>query len=388
MSAAPALAGVVVIELTRGEAGAAAGFALAQLGATVVLVEPLDGLPLRAEADAQPRGEALWSAWHANKKSVAVNLETEAGRELVRALLRKADVFLEDSEAEVERARLHFEEVRRLSPSLVYGTLRPWAAPERFNGLASEGMLQAISGTLARPGEPGERPIRVHTRNVAGVSGTYMAMGLITALMEVRLTGEGQHVRVNEQEIALYPSAAKYREGTAVEPLTRSDATAGLTLRTRPFGLDDVVQISQIPRMTKHQVGLLRAMGREDILADPAYQDRDVRREKVAELATEWAASLTKQEVVELVAREGVPIGMVNTTQEVLETDHVLESGIVSPIETPTGPVLVPALPLQMSASRVTLQRGPHLGEHTHELLASIGRADEENSLRERGIVR
>ena len=288
--------------------------------------------------------KALWAAWHANKKSIAVDPSTEDGRELLKTLVTRANVFLEDSQADVEQLGLSYEIARQLNPAIVYGSLRPWAAPERFHGIASEGMLQAIAGVLVRPGEPGERPIRVQTRNVAALSGTYMAMGLMGALLEASQTGAGQHVRVNQQEVAIYPSSAKYREGTDVEKLTRSDALAGLVLRTKPFGPDDVVQVTQIPRWPKHQTGLLKAMGREDILSDPKYQDADERREKVAAIARDWAAKHTKQEVVELVAREKVPIGMVNTTGEVLHMDHVITSGILGSVDSAGGPLPVPGL--------------------------------------------
>ena len=78
--------------LTQGEAGATTSFYLAQLGARVILVEPRFGVPQRAQAQALPRGEALWSAWHANQESLAVDFDSAAGKDLVLALVERVDV--------------------------------------------------------------------------------------------------------------------------------------------------------------------------------------------------------------------------------------------------------------------------------------------------------
>jgi formyl-CoA transferase len=258
-------------------------------------------------------------------------------------------------------------------------------------------MLQAVTGFVARTGSPDDRPLRIHTRNVASMSGMYLATGVMAALLDVDAEG-GQHVRVNEEEIGMYPEAAKYREGTDFEQRTRFGdngewvgAVPSRTFATKPFGPNDYVYVHVNAKVTSHQVALARAIERPDLLTDPDFATPELRRknvDKVAEIVSEWMARHTKQQAVAILGGAGVPVGMVNTSEEVLGLDHVLASGMICSVDTAVGPVPVPALPVRLSASKVPLRRGPRLGEHTAEVLGLLGREGEVATLREKGLVR
>lgn len=374
-----ALAGVMVIDLTRREAGRSAAFLFAQLGATVVLVEPSAGSALRAEADALPKGEALWAAWHANQKSVAIDLDTEAGRELLRALVRKADVVIEDSAEEMTRLGLSYEQVRETRTSIIWGSLRPWASEERFNGLSSEVMLQATVGIMCQTGEPDGPPLRSGPHYVAGLSAIYLLIGVLAALRTSKRTQVGERIRVVEQEVGMSTTPGMYHEGAAFEEETRYYGRRGglsQLLPTRPFGPNDFCYLHLNAKIYNHWIKVARAIGREDLLEDPSFGTEEGFKKNGAmidRVLRDWFAQHTKDEVMTLLGEAGVPSGALHSIDSTLEIEGVRTSGAFTSLETADGPALVPNSPIRLSASPVPLRRGPRLGEHTADILRELG---------------
>lgn len=375
-----ALADIVVADFSQGEAASAASFVLAQLGATVVTVESPSGSPMRHLAESYPKPEVMWASSHANKKSFAVDATTDAGRAALVRLVERADVLIDDGGTDMTKLHLDYDDVRKMVPSLVYGSIRPWMAGTIFEQVpATEFLKQAAGGLSANTGEPDGPPLRSGPHYVAQLSGMELAIGVLAALFDARRTGRGQHVLVVEQEVALSMLVGKLREGVEPEQTRFGNAVASgrsgrgtpsKAFATRPFGRNDYCYIHVLDTVGTQFAALLRGIGREDLIADPDFATPKGRREHVQAinaLVGEWTAARTKAEAMAALGDAGVPIGMVCSTSEILATDHVVESGMLAPIDD-ARQLLVPTLPIRLSASPRRFRRGPGLGENNADV--------------------
>ena len=358
-----------------------------------MLVEPPAGSARRAQAGTLPRGEALWAAWHANQKSVTLDLETQSGRDVLGALAHKADVVIEDSAEEMQRLGLSYERVRGLNPLLIWGSLRPWSSEKRFNGLSSEVMLQATVGIMCQTGNPDGPPLRSGPHYVAGMSAVYLLIGVLAALRQAKRTHAGERVRVVEQEVGMSTTPGMYYVGAPFEEQTRYYGRRGglsQLLPTKPFGPNDYCYLHLNARIYNHWVRVARAIGREDLLEDPSFGTEEgfkTNGAMIDQILRDWFAQHTKDEVMAILGAAGVPSGSLHSVDEMLEIEGVRNSGAFTALATDNGHTLVPNSPIRLSASQLPLQRGPQLGEHTDEVLGGLdGQAATATPLREAAI--
>ena len=197
---APALAGIKVLDLTQFEAGPSCCEALAMLGADVVKVEePNRGEPGRWGFSDRPDADSHYFLFYnRNKRSVTCNLKTEEGKELLRGLIAKADVLVENM-APGTFARLGFDYPRlsAINPRLIFAQVKGFASDSpHANYLAFDMIAQAMGGTMGVNGFPDQPPVRPGFS--VGDTGTGMltAMGILAALYQRMTTGRGQHVQL------------------------------------------------------------------------------------------------------------------------------------------------------------------------------------------------
>ncbi len=400
------LKGIRVVDFTQFEAGPSCTEALAWLGAEVVKIENLkSGDPGRR---LQPgRGDVdpwYFHQFNANKKSVTLNLKSARGLEIVRALLKKADVSIENmAPGTIERLGLGYNEVQALNPSIIYCQVKGFGAGSPYeNNLAFDMIAQAAGGTIGVTGEANRPPVKPGTSFGDTGTGMLMAISILGALFERARTGRGRLLQVAMQDAMLHymrvPFSRSQLSGKAVMRDGSARSTpGGLTPSAlypcKPGGPNDYVYVFCSRANPEHWQRLLKVIGREDLKGDERYDSQQARSQRPAEvdeIIAAWTRQHSKQEAMQLFGAAGVPAGAVFDTLELMHDPSFAERGIMQTVDHPsTGKVKMPAWPVRFDGAPPQLKPSPQLGQHVEEVLGGwLGiEGSEIAALRQEGIV-
>ena len=385
---APLLAGVTVVEISRGVAAGYAGRLLSTLGAETVLVEPRDGNPLRHEPPLLPpanEASALFAYLAAGKKSVACDLETPAGRAELFTLLAAAEVVIHDLRPD-ERVRLELDEqsLRARYPKLVDVSVLPFGAfgpkagwqAEEINLIHASGEGFLLPNGLAAERFPDRPPLKVYGHFAKYQGGVVAALGALSALIGREHSG-AESVDVSVQDAALAVGAfalQRFGDGSLEHRRTRSFKYGGVLECA-----DGYVELLTLEE--RQWRGLVELMGRPDWMLDPALADSLERSRRGAEINRAVRAWAIEQQTADIVARAqalGVPMAKYASPAEVLSGAHERARQLFQAVEIP-GADRLPMLsaPFHVDGAAPRLKAGPpRLGEHQH-LLTSRRRRDQ-----------
>lgn len=368
------LAGITVLDFGQIFQGPYATMLMAKAGADVIKIEPPGGEPLRRRVIASGGDTTLPMAMlNANKRAVTLNLKTDAGKDLLKQMVGKADVLLENfSPGTLDGLGVGYDVLKQVNPRLVYATGTGFgiSGPDRDN-LAMDFTIQAASGIMSVTGDPDGPPMKAGPTLVDFMGGIHLYAAVMTALLQRMTTGQGQLVEVAMQE-AVYPTLASsydYNLRTGKVPPRAGNRQAGLA--SAPYNAfaakDGWVAVHVVTET--HWQNLLRAMGRLDLLDDPRFKTNDARTENMAEteaLVTSWTQSLGKAEVVAAAKRYKIPVAAVRNAVEVMNDPHMHQRGMLQRIDHPSlGSIIVPNSPLRLHGSdRIEPVPSPTLGQH------------------------
>ena len=372
------LAGITVLDFGQIFQGPYATMLMAKGGANVIKIEPPGGEPLRRRIIAQGGETTLPIAMlNANKRAVTLNLKSDRGRDLLKQMVAKADVLLENfSPGAMDGLGVGYKVLQPVNPRLIYATGTGFgiSGPDR-NNLAMDFTIQAASGIMSITGDPDGPPMKAGPTLVDFMGGIHLYGAVMTALFHRTQTGLGQLVEVAMQE-TVYPSLASsydYYFRTGKTPPRAGNRQAGLgsapynTFRTK----DGWVAIHVVTE--GHWQNLLVAMGREDLKGNPDFETNPERTKRMAEtegMVTAWTSSLNKAEVVAIAKRLKVPAAPVRNPVEVMNDAHMHERGMLQHVNHPSlGDVILPNSPLRLhGADRVEPVPSPLLGQHNAEI--------------------
>ena len=400
------LEGIRVVDFTQFEAGPSCTESLAWLGAEVVKIEnPKTGDPGRRRQPGQPDNDPWYfHQYNANKKSVTLNLKAPRGLEIVRELLKKADVMVENmAPGTIERLGLGYSEVKKLNPGIIYCQIKGFGTGSPFeNSLAFDMIAQAAGGTISVTGEGDRPPVKPGPSFGDTGTGMLMAISILGALYKRSKTGQGRRLQVAMQDAMLHymrvPFSRTQLSGKAVlRNGTSRSMPGGLTPSAlypcKPGGPNDYVYIFCSRANPEHWQRLLKAIGREDLSGDARYDTQAARTERPAEvdeIIAAWTRQHTKEEAMTLIGAAGVPAGAVFDTLELMNDPSFTKRGIMQTIDHPTtGKVKMPAWPVRFDGAPPTVKPSPLLGEHVDDVLGAwLGmNAKELAALRQDGIV-
>jgi crotonobetainyl-CoA:carnitine CoA-transferase CaiB-like acyl-CoA transferase len=381
------LSGVRIVDFTQFEAGPSCTEALAFLGAEVVKIEnPKLGDPGRRRRSGQPDDDPWYFyIFNANKKSLAVNLKSSRGLGLVKDLLRKADVCVENfAPGTIERLGLGYQDVKALNPGIIYCQVKGFGEGSPYEtNLAFDMIAQAVGGTISVTGERGRQPVKPGISLGDTGTGMLMAVTIVSALYKRRETGEGHRLQVAMQDAMLHYMRTNFstqrRTGKSVE---RAGAkVAGIT--NAPSGLypckgggpNDWVYIMTSRANPEHWSRLMTLMGREELIGDPRFAtptDRVKHEAEVDAIITDWTLHRTKHEAMQQVGGVGVPAGAVLDTMELNNDPSFIARGIMQTVEHPKlGSYKMPTWPVRIDGKPSQVVRAPELGENTGAVLVS-----------------
>ncbi len=380
--AAP-LEGVRVLDLGQYIAGPGAAMVLAELGAEVIKVEPLAGDQARHIGR---YGESMIRAYSRGKRSIALDLKSEAGPDVAWRLVEGSDVVIQNLRpGAVEALGLGPDAVRARFPRIVYlsisgfGTQGPSAMRPGYDIAA-----QAESGLMSLTGEPDRLPQKVGVPVIDAAAAHLGAQAVLAALYGRARTGLGETVRTSLLEVAMHLQATTWCDylGGAPEPTRIGDgqpnnAPAAEVVPTR----DGHIVLSAYA--DEHWARFCRVMGREALATDPRFLTNALRvqhREALRAVLRECLSGLTSQECVALLSRNQIVVGAVRSYSQVLESADVQASGMLVDAVAPDGSRYASlGLPYRLGrAPRPTPPAAPACGADTDRVLAALGLGDDE----------
>ncbi len=377
----PALDGMRILDMTQYEAGTSCTQALAWMGADVVKVEPpTHGDPGRG-VGFSPNKEysAYFCNWNANKRSLALNLQKPAGRDLLLRLLPRFDVFVENyGPGVVERLGLEYETLRAVHPGLIYAQLKGFGTSGPYSTYKSYDMIaQAAAGAFSVTGEPQGPPMVPGPTTGDAGTGVQLAMAILAAYIQRIRTGKGQKIEISMQEAMTYFMRTRVAIGSAwgQQACGRSGNTQGAPpvslYPCRPFGPNDWVFI--MPVTAGHWDELCTAIDQPELTVDPRLETVEARLgngEALYKELASWTRERTKYEVMRTLGEAGVPCSATLDTAELHTDPHLVERDFVKTIDHPMhGEVPLLGFAPRLSDSEVPLERAPLLGEHSDQIL-------------------
>jgi len=376
------LVGLRVLELGSFIAGPFAGQLLGDYGAEVIKVEtPGEGDPMRTWGIIH-QGQGLW--WPAiarNKRSVAIDLRGEAGRELIRRLASHVDVVLENFRpGRLEEWGLGYDTLRSHNPGIIvvhvsgFGQTGPRAPDAGFGSIG-----EAMGGIRAITGDPDRPPARCGISLGDALAGLFAVVGTLAALAERNTSGQGQEV-----DVAIYEAVAALMESTLADY-----EVAGVTRRRTGGVLPGVAPANAYPTADGSDVliagnadsvfvRLCAAMGLPKLAGDPRFVDHSARGRNMEELdalIADWTRTQMTDALLELLSSHGVPAGRVYTPADMVTDPHYSARSMVVRAASRAGyDVPMPGVVPRFSRTPGGVADvGPELGEHTEMVLRELG---------------
>jgi len=372
------LAGIRVLDLSRFIAGPYCAMLLGDMGADVVKVEP----PGRGENSRGfapfVEGESLYTmVFNRNKRSLALDLRSEAGKATLRELIAKADVLVENYvPGTLEKMGFGWDSLQAINPRLIltrisgFGQTGPLAAKPCFDVIA-----QSMSGLMDITGDPQGKPTMAGTYVVDYSTGLYAVIGTLGALQARYTTGRGQVV-----DVALLDSAMSMLMTAIPEQMlhgrtmTRRGNRDRYTAPANTFPTRDGAWVHFAAVGDPMFRSLAHAMGRADLADDPRFRGQASRMDHADALEAEieaWTRSLDAHALLEVLQRIGVPCARVARVSELVEDRQLMHGDRLITMQHPTaGAVPMQGFAVRLSESPMQLRHPPPLlGQHTEEVL-------------------
>jgi crotonobetainyl-CoA:carnitine CoA-transferase CaiB-like acyl-CoA transferase len=390
MSPTQPLAHITVIDLTRARSGPTCVRQLADLGARVIQVEARED----RESDFGRHGFDFQNL-HRNKRSITLDLKTPGGVEILKKLVARADVLVENFRPDVKtRLGIDYEALSQVNPRLIYGSISGFGQSGPYRDRPGyDQIAQGMGGLMSITGLPGQGPVRVGIPVADLTAGIFLAEGILAALIERDRSGRGQwvHTSLLEAMIRMLDfQATRWLVGHEIPPQAGNDHPTGI-----PTGVfrtaDGHINIAAAGQsMYRRLCGVLGVEGLVDDARFRSPKDRSTNRGALTEELEKALALRSSREWIEILNTAGVPCGPIYDVREVFEDEHVKSLRLATPVPHPVlGEIRIqsPAVTLSRTPASVRAP-APEAGQHTDEVLGELGYArDDIDRLRKDGAI-
>jgi len=380
------LAGYRVIELGQLLAGPFAGCMLGYFGAEVIKIEPPNGGdPIRRWREMRGDTSLWWRSLARNKKSVTIDLKTTQGIELVRQLIDKADVVIENFRpGVVEKWGLGPNDFSDSNPGLVYARISGYGQDGPYAskpGFAS--VCEGMSGFRYVNGHPGEAPVRPNLSIGDTISGIHAALGIVLALLEKQSSGAGQVIDVAlvESMFNLMEAVVPEFDGNGAIRQPSGSTVTGI-VPTNTYRCSDSKYIVIGGNGDSIFQRLMLAAGQPDMAEDPRLASNQGRVEHEPEIdmvLAQWCAAHDSAYLLKLLDEARVPAGPIYNVEDMLNDEHFNARGLFETVEIDGQPLKIPAIVPKLSRTPgATRWPGGELGHDNQEVLAGLLGLDEQ----------
>jgi crotonobetainyl-CoA:carnitine CoA-transferase CaiB-like acyl-CoA transferase len=380
------LSGIKVLDLTRALSGPFCSMILADLGAEVIKVEPTPGGDMiRQWGPFDQDISVYYLSANRNKKGIAVDFRQPEGLALIKDLVLKSDVVVENFKVGTMAAMgLDYDELRAVRPELIYASISGFGStgPAR-DWPGFDQIAQGYSGFMSLTGTPESGPTRVGTAVGDLSAGMWVAMGVLAAYIERQRSGLGQRV-----ETSLLASLLGLLSVQGQRYLSVGDIPApcgNVHPVIAPYGTFDTADgpLNLAPATQDMWVRLCEVLELPMLAADPRFKanaDRMQNRLVLKQMLETSLRKKTRMEWTDLMIKAGIPAGPINSLDDVFRDQQVIACKLVETVDHPSlGPLRQVALPIKMQATaQGSVRTAPPLfGQHTEEVLAGYGLAPE-----------
>ncbi len=379
------LSGMRVIELTHAWAGPLCGMMLADMGAEVIKVEsPAQKTEARGGSPYTGGESVIFMMTHRNKKSVTLDVKSPRGKEIFFDLVRTADALIQNMRpGALKKMGLSYEDLKKINPRLIYTSVSGYGrtGPDANRAGVDQVAIAATGLAATTMGDSVDTPVALGTPVCDYMAAMWACQGTLCAYIARGATGEGQKVDASLLEaglslmigpIAMHfhnPSYTGYQTwiNGPSEFILAGDNRYVSVFASYPALWDRFIEAIQVPELTD----------------EPKFKSRDGRTKNVKELRAVLRKIFSEKPAthwVKLLSEAGVPVSLVNTIGEAIDNPQVNALGMLKEQNHPTaGPIHVLGVPVTLSETPGTIRTpAPLLGEHTFEVLSSVGLKDSE----------
>ena len=370
------LVGIKVVEMTHMVMGPAIGAILGDLGADVIKVEPISGDKTRNLTGA---GSGFFLTFNRNKRSIAVDVKSKQGKDIVLKLLTGTDVFIENFRSgAMEKLGLGYDDLKSLNPKLIYCSAKGFLEGPYQNRTALDEVAQMMGGLAYMTGPPGQ-PLRAGSSVIDIMGGMFGVIAILAAVQERQTSGIGQKVTS-----ALFENVVYLMGQHMAQTATTGSPPPPMSVRVSAWAVYDIFETKDDEQVFVGVVtdgqwkSFCAAFGLTDFREDKAMDlnaNRVAKRNLIIPSIKTLFKQYTKQDLMEKLEQTGLPFAPISKPEDLFEDPHLNESGGLLDIDLPQGgQTKLPALPIQMKGNRFGVEHQvPKLGEHTREVLKELG---------------
>lgn len=383
------LDGIKVLDLGRYQAGPRCAMILGDLGAEVIKVEAPGG------DESRGLGRVYWSVYNRGKKSITLNLRSDKGKALLRSLVPKVDMLLQNFRPGVMDAMgFGYETLKQLNPGLIlinvsgFGQQGPYRHRPAYDPIG-----QAMSGLMSFTGPPDGPPIMTNSPIIDRITALHATIGALAALHRRDMTGQGQSLDVCLLDTGFtlmeIPIAQYLLTGN--EPQRHGNRPGGIAPSNSYLAKDGWVYILAVPQ--DMWARFCKGIGREELPSDPRFASiaaRGAHIEEIDALVSAWVRDKTVAEVVAILERAEVPVGPVQTIAQAARDPHLWERKmLVETADQETGRTFVPGLTVKFSDTPGAIGPIPRPGEHNEEVYCGLlgYRPEDLTNWQEEGVI-
>jgi crotonobetainyl-CoA:carnitine CoA-transferase CaiB-like acyl-CoA transferase len=387
--------GIRIVEFTHMVMGPTCGMVLGDLGAEVIKVEPIDGDKTR---DLVGSGAGFFPMFNRNKKSIAVDMKSVEGIELVRKLVATADVVSENFKPQtMAKLGLDYETLKKTNPKLIYVSHKGFLPGPYDHRTALDEVVQMMGGLAYMTG-PEDRPLRAGSSVNDIMGGVFGAIGVMAALRQREITGEGQEIQSSLFENNVFLVGQHMMQyavtGKAAKPMP-SRISAWAIYDVFELGNGDKVFLAVVTD-TQWKI-FCDVFGFSDLYENPLLKLNKQRVEARPTLIPEIKKRIsgyTASQISAIFEEHGLPFAPITKPEELFNDPHLIATGGLAPITLTDGPragdqTAAPLLPIMMGGQRLGVRLNPpKSGEQTKEILVELGYSESKiNELLSNGLV-